>query len=80
MFTFKEEDMTGTNPKFDVIDQDGVGWRVKMGLESRPETAASRLVWAVGYFACRCCTWRKCNGCAAGEIWSRRKATCMTSV
>jgi hypothetical protein len=33
------------------IDQDGVKWRVKMGDEARPETAASRLVWAVGYFA-----------------------------
>jgi hypothetical protein len=50
-FTFKEEDMAGTSPKFDVIDGDGVRWRVKMGLEARPETVASRLVWAVGYFA-----------------------------
>jgi hypothetical protein len=50
-FTFKEEDMAGTTPKFDVTDQDGVTWRVKMGSEARPETAASRLVWAVGYFA-----------------------------
>lgn len=50
-FTFQEEDMAGTNPKFDVVDQDGVRWRVKMGPEARPETAASRLVWAVGYFA-----------------------------
>jgi hypothetical protein len=50
-FTFQEEDTAGSNPKFDVIDQDGVRWRVKMGPEARPETAASRLVWAVGYFA-----------------------------
>ncbi len=50
-FTFKAEDMSGTNPKFDVVDQDGVTWRVKMGPEARPETAASRFVWAVGYFA-----------------------------
>jgi hypothetical protein len=50
-FTFEKEDMEGSNPKFDVIDQDGVKWRVKMGDEARPETAASRLVWAVGYFA-----------------------------
>lgn len=50
-FTFDKEDMMGSNPKFDVIDQDGVKWRVKMGDEARPETAASRLVWAVGYFA-----------------------------
>jgi hypothetical protein len=50
-FTFKEEDMAGTSPKFDVTDQDGVTWRVKLGPEARPETVASRLVWAVGYFA-----------------------------
>jgi hypothetical protein len=50
-FTFVKEDMEGSNPKIDVVDQDGVEWRVKMGDEARPETAASRLVWAVGYFA-----------------------------
>src|SRR5690242_4555229 len=50
-FTFDKEDMAGTNPKFDVVDDDGVKWRVKMGPEARPETAASRLLWAVGYFA-----------------------------
>jgi hypothetical protein len=50
-FTFENEDMEGSNPKFDVVDQDGVKWRVKMGDEARPETVASRLVWAVGYFA-----------------------------
>jgi hypothetical protein len=50
-FTFQEEDMAGTSPKFDVIDEDGVRWRVKMGVEARPETAASRLLWAAGYFA-----------------------------
>jgi len=51
LFTFEKEDMGGSNPKFDIVDQDGVKWRVKMGDEARPETAASRLVWAVGYFA-----------------------------
>jgi len=49
-FTFVEEDLDGTNPKFVVRDQDGVKWKVKMGLEAKPETAASRIVWAVGYF------------------------------
>jgi hypothetical protein len=49
-FTFKKEEMEGSSPKFDIIDQDGVAWRVKMGDEARPETAASRLVWAAGYF------------------------------
>src|SRR5215472_7399152 len=50
-FTFEQEDMNGSNPKFDVVDQDGVKWRVKLGDEARPEVVASRLVWAVGYFA-----------------------------
>jgi hypothetical protein len=49
-FTFVKEDMNGTNPKFDVTDQNGVKWKVKMGVEARPEAAADRLVWAVGYF------------------------------
>jgi hypothetical protein len=46
---FVEEDMHGTNPKFDVEDSAGEKWRVKMGPEARPEVAASRLLWAVGY-------------------------------
>ena len=50
-FTFDKEDMQGSNPKFDVVDQDGVKWKVKLGDEARPETVASRLIWAVGYFA-----------------------------
>jgi hypothetical protein len=50
-FTFLKEDLNGTNPKFDVEDEDGVKWRVKLGVEARPETVATRLVWAVGYFA-----------------------------
>jgi hypothetical protein len=49
-FTFLKEDLEGTNPKFEVRDRDGVKWKVKLGEEVRPETAASRLVWAVGYF------------------------------
>ena len=48
-FTFVEEDREGSNPKFDIRDQDGVKWKVKLGAEARPEVAASRLVWAVGY-------------------------------
>jgi len=49
-FTFGKEDEGGTNPKFDVRGGDGVKWKVKLGVEARPETAATRLVWAVGYF------------------------------
>ena len=49
-FTFDREDRGGSNPKFDVRAADGTKWKVKLGVEARPETAASRLVWAVGYF------------------------------
>lgn len=48
-FTFESEDLDGTNPKFVVRDSDGVKWKVKLGEEARPETAATRIVWAVGY-------------------------------
>ena len=50
-FTFVKEDLKGTNPKFFVRDRDGVLWKVKLGIEARPETVASRIVWAAGYFA-----------------------------
>jgi hypothetical protein len=50
-FTFEREVMTGTNPAFDVRDAKGDKWRVTLGEESRPEVVASRLLWAVGYYA-----------------------------
>jgi hypothetical protein len=50
-FTFLNEDLNGTNPKIVVRDQDGVKWTVKLGPEAGPETAATRLIWAIGYFA-----------------------------
>jgi hypothetical protein len=49
-FTFVKEDDDGTNPKFVVRDHNGVTWKVKLGQESRPETVASRFVWAMGYY------------------------------
>jgi hypothetical protein len=49
-YTFVKEDLNGTNPKFVVEDENGVKWKVKLGEEARPETVATRLVWAVGYF------------------------------
>lgn len=49
-FTFVKEDLDGTNPKFVVRDQDGQKWKVKLGIEAQPETAASRIVWAAGYY------------------------------
>jgi hypothetical protein len=50
-FRFIEEDLDGTNPKFVVEDAQEVRWKVKLGAEAKPETAATRLLWAVGYFA-----------------------------
>lgn len=49
-FKFIGESMSGTSPKFDVEDENGVKWKVKLGPEAKPETAATRLVWAAGYF------------------------------
>jgi hypothetical protein len=49
LFTFEKEDLDGTNPKYNVRDEDGVKWKIKLGAEARPETVASRFVWAVGY-------------------------------
>lgn len=47
--TFVKEDLAGSNPKFDVVDEEGTKWKVKLGAEASPETVASRLLWAVGY-------------------------------
>jgi hypothetical protein len=50
-FKFVKEDLAGTSPKFVITDANGVKWKVKLDAESHPETVASRLVWAAGYFA-----------------------------
>lgn len=50
-FTFIKEDKEGESPKLDVRDGRGVLWSVKLGEEAQTETTATRLVWAVGYFA-----------------------------
>lgn len=49
-FTFVKEDLEGTSPKFEVTDAQGVEWKVKLGPESQSETAATRFLWAAGYF------------------------------
>jgi hypothetical protein len=49
-YTFVEEDMNGTSPKLKVKDDHGVEWTAKMGAEPKSETAATRLMWAAGYF------------------------------
>ena len=49
-FTFVKEDKKGTSPKFEIVDEQGVRWKAKLGEETKSETAATRLVWAAGYF------------------------------
>ena len=49
-FTFVKADEGGSTPKFQVVDEQGVLWRAKLGEEAKSETAATRLVWAAGYF------------------------------
>jgi hypothetical protein len=48
-FKFISETKGGTSPKFEVEDENGVRWKVKLGHEAKSETAATRLVWAAGY-------------------------------
>jgi hypothetical protein len=50
-FKFIEESKGGTAPKFEVEDENGAKWKVKLGPEVKSETAATRLLWAAGYFA-----------------------------
>lgn len=50
-FRFVERVSSGTQPKLVVSDAAGATWDVKFGEEVHAEVAASRLVWALGYFA-----------------------------
>ena len=47
--TFVKEESGGFSKKFRVKDARGRVWVAKLGKEAQPETAAVRLVWAVGY-------------------------------
>lgn len=48
-FRFLEKVTSGHAEKLQVEDSRGRKWTVKFGEEPRPETVASRIVWAVGY-------------------------------
>jgi hypothetical protein len=50
-FKFIKESEGGTSPKFEVEDENGVRWKVKLGHEAKPESAATRLIRAAGYHA-----------------------------
>jgi hypothetical protein len=47
---FLKEDRKGHNSKFDVEDSNEKKWKAKLGIEAQPETVATRLLWAIGYF------------------------------
>jgi hypothetical protein len=48
-FKFVRRITTGTSEKMEVTDSKNRSWTVKLGAETKSETAASRLVWAAGY-------------------------------
>lgn len=47
--TFIEEEKNGHNKKFRIRDGSGKVWVAKLGREAQPETAAVRILWALGY-------------------------------
>jgi hypothetical protein len=48
-YTLIETDDKGFSPGYDVKDEDGRDWGVKLGPEARTEVVVSRIVWAMGY-------------------------------
>jgi hypothetical protein len=48
-FAFVEKDTTGRSPGYDVRDDAGVVWSVKLGHEAQSEVVSSRLLWAIGF-------------------------------
>jgi hypothetical protein len=50
-YTFIERNTSGNSEKIVVEDDRDHRWTIKFGPEARPETTASRIVWAVGYHA-----------------------------
>jgi hypothetical protein len=49
-FKFVRRSTSGTSEKIIVDDDRGRSWVVKFGPEARPETVASRIIWAAGYY------------------------------
>jgi hypothetical protein len=50
-FTFVKEDLSGTTAKVQVRDGRGRNWAVRFGAKAGPDVFASRLAWALGYYA-----------------------------
>src|SRR3982751_3082402 len=49
--TFLKKETGGYSTKYRVRDASGREWVAKIGKEAQPETVATRLMWAVGFFA-----------------------------
>jgi hypothetical protein len=49
VYTFVSHKTSGKNPGYDVRDEEGGLWAVKLGEEAQSEVTASRLLWAVGF-------------------------------
>jgi hypothetical protein len=49
IYTVKTTDTTGFSISYDVEDESGGEWSVKIGDEAQSEVTASRIVWAMGY-------------------------------
>ncbi len=50
-FTFLDDEKGGSSPKVQVRDAAGRTWSVKFGREVNADVFASRLAWALGYYA-----------------------------
>ena len=48
-YNFVAKDTTGFSPGFDVRDEDGLEWSVKLGPEAQSEVVTSRILWAIGF-------------------------------
>src|SRR5256714_14959047 len=48
---FLKDETRSYSKKYRVRDGAGKEWVVKIGTEAQPETAATRLVWAAGYYS-----------------------------
>ena len=48
-FLFVARDESGYSPGYDVRDESGLEWSVKLGPEAQTEVVVSRILWAIGY-------------------------------
>lgn len=49
VFTFIKAEPNGFSPGYDLRDQNGLEWSVKLGREAQAEVVVSRILWAIGY-------------------------------